>query len=117
MAAELGLSAQQRQEIKGILRNDQDQFLPLLKQLKSEHRSLRSLVQADTVDEAAIRAQSAKVAAILANLAVQRALIGQELRKVLTPAQIEKFKELQAKRDQRRDRAGARIMKWVNADK
>ena len=116
VAKELGLSAQQRQDIRAILKNNLDQVLPLVQQLKSEHRGLRSLIQANTVDEAAIRAQSAKVAAIQANLAVQRAQISQELRKLLTPEQILKFREIQAKRDQRLDKAGARILNWIEQD-
>ena len=70
----------------------------------AERRSLRTLIQAETVDEAAIRAQSAKVAAVAADLAVQRAHGAQEIRKVLTPEQIQKFKSLQEKRDSKFDR-------------
>ena len=116
VAAELGLSTQQRREIRAILKDRRDQLLPPLKQLISEQRALRALIQADTVDVDAIQAQSAKVAAVQANLALQRAQIVQQVRKVLTPEQIVTFKEIQAKRDERRDRAGARIMKWMSGD-
>jgi protein CpxP len=60
-------------------------------------------VQAETVDEAAIRAQATKVAAVEADLAVQRAHGAQEIRKVLTPEQIQKFKAIQEKRDSKLD--------------
>src|SRR6185369_9742515 len=108
MAKELGLSVQQKKDIKTIIKKSQPQTHPLLKQLVAERRALRSLIQADTIDEAAIRAQSAKVAAIEADLAVQRALIGQEVRKVLSPEQVQKQRELQAKRDRKRDEAFSR---------
>jgi periplasmic protein CpxP/Spy len=114
MAAELNLSAQQKQEIRATLSNDRDQFLPLLQQLKTEHRKLRSLIQADTIDESAIRAQSAKIAAIKADLAVERAQVGREVRRVLTPDQMQKLKVMQAKRDERRDKAGSRFIKWLD---
>lgn len=108
MATELGLSAQQQQDVKAIFQKDRAQFLPLLKQLVAERRALRGLIQADAIDEAAIRAQSAKVAAIQADLAVQRAHMSQEVRKVLTPEQVQKLREFQAKMDRKHDQALSR---------
>ncbi|MBT1073463.1 Spy/CpxP family protein refolding chaperone [Pelotalea chapellei] len=101
MAKELQLSPQQKQQIKEIFDRNKPAAEPLFKQMKTERLALRSLVQADTIDEAAIRAQSAKVAAIQADLAVQRARVHQEIRAILTPEQIAKAKELQAQRDKR----------------
>lgn len=104
MAAELGLSAEQSRAIKDIFKKNQPLAAPLIKQLSAERRSLRTLIHAETIDEAAIRSQSAKVAAVEADLAVQRAHGAQEIRKVLSPEQIEKFKVLQEKRDRKFDR-------------
>lgn len=104
MAAELGLSAEQNRAIKDIFKRNRPLAAPLMKQLAIERRALRALVHAETVDEAAIRAQSAKVAAVEADLAVRRAHGAQEVRKVLTPDQIQKFKALQEKRDSKFDR-------------
>jgi protein CpxP len=104
MAAELGLSIQQQHEIKGFIAKNRPTAEPLMKQLQSEHRALRNLVQADTIDEAAIRAQVAKAGALQADLAVQRAKLAQEIRAVLTPEQIQKFKDIQAKRDGQMDK-------------
>ena len=103
MATDLGLSSQQQQDVKAVFAKTRSQAEPLMKQLKTEHRSLRALIQADAVDDAAIRAQSAKVAAVEADLAVQRAHVGQQVRAILTPEQVQKFKELQAARDGRID--------------
>ena len=115
MARELGLSPQQKQQVQDIFKKNKPQAQPLFQNLVTEKRALRALIQAETIDEAAIRAQSAKVAAIQADLAVQRAQTAQELRTVLTPEQIEKFKAIQQKRDQRmdkfRDRAGQKTGK------
>jgi len=115
MAAELGLTSQQKQEIKAVFKKNQPEAQPQRQQLMTERRALRSLVQADTIDEAAIRAQSAKVAAIEADLAVERAHVAQQVRGILSPEQLRKFKELQAKRDRKmeefRSRASERIEK------
>jgi len=103
MATELGLSGQQKQDVKDIFVKIRPQTATLIKQLKTERRSLRTLIQADAVDETAIRAQSARVAAVEADLAVQKAHVAQQIRTVLTPEQVQKFKELQANRDSRMD--------------
>lgn len=104
MATELGLSVQQQDEIKSIIAKNRPLAEPLMKQLHSEHRALRNLVQADTVDEAAIRAQIAKAGALQGDLAVQRAKLSKEIRAILTPEQIQKFKDIQAKRDSQMDK-------------
>jgi protein CpxP len=103
MATELGLSSQQQQDVKAVFAKNRPQTEPLMKQLMAERRSLRTLIQADTIDEAAIRAQSAKVAAVEADLAVQRAHVAQQVRAILTPEQVQKFKDLQATQDSRMD--------------
>jgi Spy/CpxP family protein refolding chaperone len=62
-------------------------------------------------DEAAIRAQSAKVAAVQGDIAIQRASLNAELRAVLRPEQVAEFekmgKEFQAKVDERLSRIGS----------
>ena len=109
MARDLGLDAQQNAQAKDILKSNHDQAKPLMDKLVTERRTMRSLIQAETVDEAAIRAQSARIAAVEADLAVNRAQIAQKIRVVLTPAQVQKARTLQEKRDQRMDehRAGS----------
>lgn len=116
LATTLGLSAQQQQDIKAILQKDRPQFQPLIKQLVVERRALRTLIHADTIDEAAIRAQSAKVAAIQADQAVLRAHTGQDVRKLLTPEQVQKLKDFQATMERRHDRTGPHAMKHMDRD-
>ncbi|HIJ80181.1 MAG TPA: Spy/CpxP family protein refolding chaperone [Desulfuromonadales bacterium] len=106
MAAELGLSDQQKLDVKALFAKNRPLAEPLMASLNTERRALRALVQADAVDETAIRAQSAKVAALMADLAVQRAHVAQQIRTVLTPEQVKKFKEIQARRDSTMDAAG-----------
>jgi Spy/CpxP family protein refolding chaperone len=106
MGTELGLTDKQKQDIQEICTKSRTQNEPLIKQMATEKRALRTLIHADSVDEAAIRAQSGKMAAIMANLAVQHAQTARQVRALLTPKQAQKLKEIQAKRDSRMDDMG-----------
>jgi len=117
MATELGLTAQQQQDVKAVFEKARPQAEPLMKQRKSEHQALRTLIHADAVDEAAIRAQSARVAAVEADMAVQRAHVAQQVRAILTPEQAQKFKEFQAGRESRMDGKGGRHHRQPRPDK
>lgn len=108
MVKDLQLTAQQKQQVKDIFAKNRPQAEPLMKQFTAERRAMRGLIQADVFDEAAIRAQSAKMAAVEADLAVQRARVAQEIRAILTPEQIAKAKELQAQRDKKMDERAMR---------
>lgn len=114
IASALGLSAQQKQDIREILKKNKPQTQPLMKQLITERRSLRSLIQNETIDESAIRTQSAKVAAIEADIAVERARVAQEIRTVLTPEQVQKYMDIQAKRDRKLDNFLLRASKRID---
>jgi len=117
MATELGLSAQQQQDVKAVFAKNRPLAEPLMKQLKAEHRALRTVVQTDAVDDAAIRAQSAKLAAVEADLAVQRAHVGQQIRAILTPEQLQTFKGLQVDRDKGMDDRRGRHPRQPQQDK
>jgi len=108
LAKALGLSKEQTEQVKAIFLKHRDGIAPLRKEMVSERRELRNLIQADKPDEAAIREQVKKIAATGGDLAVRRAKMAQEVRAVLTPEQIEKFRALQEKRDRRIDRMMSR---------
>jgi Spy/CpxP family protein refolding chaperone len=55
----------------------------------------RALLHSDTVDEAAIRSQTAKIAGIEADLNVNRAKMGLQFRAILTPEQLTTLKAVQ----------------------
>ena len=99
----LDLSKEQTEQVKAIFLKHRDATAPLRKEMVSERRELRKLIQSDKLDEAAIREQVKKIAATDGDLAVRRARMSQEVRTVLTPEQIRKFRALQEKRDQRVD--------------
>jgi protein CpxP len=108
LSKELGLTADQKAQVQDIFKKGHEDAKPILDKLATERRAERALVQADTIDEAAIRAQAAKVASLHADLTVHRAHVAQELRKVLTPEQFAKFKAMQDKRDQSMDKRRAK---------
>lgn len=89
------IDAGQREQIKSVLKKYYPTVNPLVDQLVAEHRKLREVMKTSPVDEAGIRAQSAAVAAVQADLAVQRAYIGAEIRAILRPEQLKKFQGLE----------------------
>jgi Spy/CpxP family protein refolding chaperone len=103
LAKALDLSKEQTEQVKAIFRKHRDETVPLRKEMTSERRELRNLIQSDKPDEAAIREQVKKIAATGGDLAIRRAKMAQEVRAVLTPEQIVKFRALQEKRDRRID--------------
>ena len=104
MAKALDLTHEQRSQIRDIFGKNREEASPVRKQLSGERRTLRNLVQADTPDEGAIRAEVQKVAAIEGDLAVRRARVFGEIKAVMTSDQQKKFKGLQEKKAREQDR-------------
>jgi protein CpxP len=90
----LGLSAEQKGKVKEIFEKNRQEAQPLRKELMTAKRDLRGLSMAEKTDEAAIRAQAAKLAGIEADMAIHRARVSGEIRAILTPEQQEKFRAL-----------------------
>ncbi len=88
LAGKLGLSDAQKAQARAIFQANRPVVQPILANLRTERKNLRTLMQADTVDEAAIRAETAKIAAIQADLNVNRAHANAQFRAILTPAQL-----------------------------
>jgi Spy/CpxP family protein refolding chaperone len=114
--AQLGVTADQKAEVKTILRKYQPTAGPLIKQVVTERRALRDTIHAVTIDETAIRAQAAKVASLEADLAVQRAHVSHDMRAVLTPDQLQKLKEMEIDVDARIDGFFHRVANRIAAD-
>ena len=104
MADKLALSDQQKAQMKEVFKKNQPQVKPIFTKLISEKRELRTLIHSGSADEAAIRAQAAKVAGAEADLAVQRAQMAKQFRAILTPEQVEKFKAIQKEKEARFDK-------------
>jgi protein CpxP len=114
--AQLGVSGQQKAQVKAILRSYQPTVGPLVTEVVTERRGLRDTIRAQTIDETAVRAQAAKVATLEADLAVQRAHIAHDIRAVLTPEQIQKLRDMQIDTDSRIDGLLQRIANCIATD-
>ncbi len=113
---QLGVTADQKAEVKTILRKYQPTVGPLIKEVVTERRALRDAIHAETIDETAIRAQAAKVASLESDLAVQRAHVSHDIRAVLTPAQLQKVKQMEIDVDARIDGFLHRVANRIAAD-
>ena len=105
---QLGLSDDQVAQIKSILQADKDTLVDLLSRLHAARAGLRAAIQGDA-GEAGVRAASAKVAAVEADLAVARMKLHGKISPILTAEQREKLKELRARVDDFVDRALGRF--------
>lgn len=97
METKLGLSTQQKQDIKNVFAKSRTQREPLMQQMEKEKKALRALMCGDAVNDAAIRAQSSKIAAVEADLAILHAHTMQQVRALLTPEQTQKLKDIREK--------------------
>lgn len=103
MAKELGLTEQQKSQAKALHEGMRAQNRELFATLRAEQRELRAMIHSGSAEEAALRAQAAKVAAAEADLAVRKAQGAKQFLALLNPEQVKKFKELQAKREAKRE--------------
>ena len=94
MEKKLGLSDAQKAQAKQIFQANKAVVQPIITSMRTERKNLRELMHADTIDEAAIRAETAKIAGIQADLNVNRAKVGAQFRAILTPDQLTKLKTL-----------------------
>jgi protein CpxP len=94
---QLDLSDEQKAKVKAIMDSRKDEGRAMMEKIGAEHMALQKLIMADTLDEQALRAQAAKLAALEADAAVARAKVSHEIRALLTPEQAQKAKDMQAK--------------------
>jgi Spy/CpxP family protein refolding chaperone len=100
-ASPLDLTDAQREQVRGIVGSHQAALKEIGDRLRVAHEGMEGLITADAVDEAAIRAKSAEVAAVQADAAVLRARVHHDVFSVLTAEQQAKAKELRAQRETR----------------
>jgi periplasmic protein CpxP/Spy len=104
----LDLTDAQQAQIKQIMEKEKPTIQPLLQQIGQGHQQLRQLEQADTFDEAKVRALVAQNSQALTELIVQKARIQSELMQVLTPDQKAKFIQFM-------NRKHDRFQKWMDS--
>ena len=111
---QLNLTDAQKEQVRTAAQSHRDAFKAISDRAIAAHEALNDAVTADTMDETAIRAKAADVAAVELDAALLRAKVHAEAFALLTPEQQAKAKQLRAEgkgrikqfRGQMLDRAG-----------
>ena len=98
---QLHLSDDQKAQLRTIAESHRDEFRAAGEKVRTAREGLRALIEADTIDESAIRAKSAEIAAAEADVTILNAKVRQESLQVLTAEQQLKLKELRSSRQER----------------
>jgi Spy/CpxP family protein refolding chaperone len=101
LADRLDMSEEQRTQLEGLHQQHREAMQAQREQLREAQRQLADQMHAETFDEGAIRNAAATVAALKADLAVAKAALHREVRALLTPEQLEQFREIQERRRER----------------
>ncbi len=105
----LNLTEDQQTQLRTIREARQAEFRAAGEKLGAAREGMRALIDADTVNESAIRAKSAEVAAAEAEVAILNARVRAESLQILTSEQQAKLKEMRANRQgQIKQRRGPR---------
>jgi periplasmic protein CpxP/Spy len=96
---ELDLTDDQKAQLKSIAESHRDEFRAAGEKARAAHDGMQALVEADSINESAIRAKSAEIAAAEAEVMILNAKVRQESMQILTSEQQQKLKELRAARE------------------
>jgi Spy/CpxP family protein refolding chaperone len=104
LAEKLDLTEAQRTQIHNLIAGEKAVLQPLLNRLHAARKDLRETIHADQANESSVRAAAAKVAAVEADLAVERRKLYGKIAPVLTDEQRQKLAELEQRADEFIDR-------------
>lgn len=93
----LDLTDDQREQLKKINESHRAEFQAAGKKARAAHDGMRALIDAETIDEAAIKAKSAEIAAANAEMMILNAKVRKEAMQILTADQLAKLKERREK--------------------
>lgn len=99
-AEKLDLTEAQKAQIKAELKAEKDTLKQLLGRLHDARQELRDTIRASDATEASVRAASTKVAAVQADLAVERLKLHGKIAPILTEEQKAKIAEFEARVDE-----------------
>ena len=102
----LDLTDDQRAQLRKIREARQSEFKAAGEKLHTAREGMRALMEADSINESAIRSKSHEVAAAEAEVAILNAQVRAESLQILTSEQQAKLKEMRAKRGQPLQRRG-----------
>jgi Spy/CpxP family protein refolding chaperone len=105
IAQRLNLTDDQKAQIKTILQAERNTLKPLLGQLHTARENLRAAIRAGDANETSVRAASAQVAAVAADLAVERMKIYGKIAPILTDEQRRQISDLRQRAGDFTDRA------------
>jgi len=100
------LTDDQRQQARSIMESHRDQMQQAGEKMRTAREGMQALIEADTIDESAIRAKSAEVATAEADAAIMQARVRAEVFQILTPEQQQKAKEFRDSHPQGRGGRG-----------
>ena len=89
----LDLTDDQKAQLKQIAESHRDEMRAAGEKARAAHEGMRALTDAETIDEAAIRAKSTEIAAADAEMLILQAKIRKESLQILTSEQLAKLKE------------------------
>ena len=101
MMRELDLTDAQREQVRSIMESHRDAFQQVGEKMRTAREGMGALIDADTLDEDAIRSKSREVAAAEADSAILNAKARAEVFGILTAEQQEKARAMKAARPAR----------------
>jgi Spy/CpxP family protein refolding chaperone len=104
LRSELDVTAEQRTQIRDIVKSHKSELAAALKPVAEKRRALREATLAESADESSIRAAADELGKAIGNAAVVGATIKAEVYQVLTPQQREKITEFRGASDSAVDR-------------
>ena len=97
---QLDLTDDQKAQVRSIAESHRDEFRAAGEKARLAHEGMQALIESDNIDENAIRAKSAEIAAAEADVMILNAKVRLESMQVLTSEQQAKLKELRSSRQQ-----------------
>ena len=96
---QLGLTDDQRAQIRTAMSGHRDEFKALSERARTARQAQAAAISAVPMNEQQVRAASADIAAVQADMAVLRARVHEQVFSVLTPDQQAQARTLAAQRD------------------
>jgi Spy/CpxP family protein refolding chaperone len=115
-ARQLGLSEDQRKQIRGIIRSHSSEIETQMQSTRESRRALREAMDAKPADETEVRRRALALGEVRAEEAVLRARIRSQIWPVLTAEQQEKARDLRALRGHKSKRRMEAFEKWLRQD-
>ena len=112
-ARRLGLSDDQKDQIRGILKSHATEIETQLEASQTGRKALREAMGAQPLDESRVRQQALALGEVRADGAVLRARIRSEIWPVLTTEQQEKAKQLRSLKGKQEKRRIDALERWL----